>query len=84
MFVGNWGAKILPILGGMESNDIWPVARKIAHKYGLDPEDLEAGSFLPEQVPVLREMLEKCIETGDISDVEIYLTAKAQMLYLAK
>lgn len=67
----------------MDSADIWPIARKVAHKYGLDPNDLEAGTFLPEQMPLLRTLLEKCIETDDISDIEAYLTAKAQMLYLS-
>lgn len=62
--------------------DIWPICRKVAHKYGLNPEDLEAGSYLPEQMPILRKLLDRCMKTNDPNDIEAYLTAKAQMLYL--
>jgi len=68
----------------MESVDIWPIARKVAHKYGLKAEDLEAGTFLPEQIPILQKMLDRCMETNSPCDLEAYLNVKAQMMYLSR
>ncbi len=60
--------------------DVIGVQNKVAAKYGLDPDSLEAGTFTKGQSGVLIRLFRTCMESEKDEDWEAYLEQKAKFL----
>ena len=56
------------------------IVNEVAAKYGLHPDQLEAGTFTKGQSTVLISLFRKCADTQSDEDWEVYLEQKAKYL----